>query len=141
LITVTDYREIAKEMKANGWTPSDFIAELAQSGEREWLKSGLCFNGCDMAVFDSWVDRLEEGITNKHRGVPNKNGRFYFTEEGWNRVGRYAVAACIKTGTQYRVLKVKEKEMDVIFRGAYEVMLRPKKKRRDRKEDQRLSQD
>lgn len=137
LIEVTDYRKIAKEMRASGWTPSRFISEKAKNAPLEWTKSGLCFNSCAFEVFKAWVDRLEDAITNGHKGIPNKNGRFYFTEEGWDKVGRFVIDACIQTKTQYRVLKVKEKEMDVLYRNAYEVMLRPRKKREGRREDKK----
>lgn len=59
----------------------------------------------------------------------SKNTRFYFTEEGWRRYGRPTVAACQTVGQRYRVIAIKERSVDVLYRDAVQVAVRPKKKR------------
>lgn len=62
------------------------------------------------------------------RGQLYKNCRFYFTEEGWRRYGRPTVAACQKTGQEYRVIRVKERSVDVMYRDEWQVAVRVRKK-------------
>jgi hypothetical protein len=59
----------------------------------------------------------------------SKNTRFYFTEAGWRQYGRPTVAACQTVGQRYRVIAIKERSVDVLYRDAVQVAVRPKKKR------------
>lgn len=83
-------------------------------------KSGL-MTYVDESVIKLWVDKLT-GPT-----AP-KNCRFYFTEQGWKEVGRKVVEQLQKVKQKYRVIKIKEKSVDVIAKGPFEVAIRPRKK-------------
>jgi hypothetical protein len=58
-----------------------------------------------------------------------KRTKFFFTEEGWRRYGRRTVAACLSAGQRYRVIGIKEKSVDVVYRDAVQVAVRPRKAR------------
>ena len=73
---------------------------------------------------DPWIEM------NSPRRAVNRKCRFYFTEEGWRRYGRSTIAACQRIGQEYRVLAIKEKSVDVIYRDEFQVAVRPKRKRR-----------
>jgi len=73
-----------------------------------------------LEVMESWTDKL---AAPKHR-IPS-NARFYFTEKGWDQIGRYVVAAAQRSGQQYRVLAIKEKSLNVIFRDEFQVAGQP----------------
>jgi hypothetical protein len=64
------------------------------------------------------------------RKMVRKNGRFYFTEKGWDKYGRKVVAACMKHGYEYRVLATEEHDVDVIYEDDIQVVIRPKGKHR-----------
>ena len=64
---------------------------------------------------------------NAPRRALYKNCRFYFTEEGWRRYGRPTVAACQKAGQEYRVIRLKERSVDVMYRDECQVAVRPRK--------------
>lgn len=83
------------------------------------VKAGLMGPGL-LEVMESWADKLPAP---KHR-IP-ANARFYFTEKGWDQIGRYVVAAAQRTGQRYRVLAVKEKHLNVIFRDEFQVAGQP----------------
>jgi hypothetical protein len=87
---------------------------------RFW-KSGLMGFG-NPVVWDAW------GKMNSPRRPVNKNARFYFTEEGWRRYGRRTIEACQQVGQRYRVIRIKENSVDVIYRDEVQVAVRPKKK-------------
>lgn len=89
---------------------------------RFW-KSGLMGYGNE-TVMEAW-DKL-----NSPRRDIFKNCRFFFTEAGWRRYGRPAVTACQQTGQLYRVLSIKEKSVEVVYRDELQVAVRPKKKRK-----------
>lgn len=79
-------------------------------------------------VADAWIFDLRGP---KRRGLPH-NCRFYFTELGWDKVGRNVVKACIKNNQEYRVIAIKETDAQVIWRDKYtqyEVAVQPKRKR------------
>jgi hypothetical protein len=88
-------------------------------------KSGLMGFG-NPVVWDAWVHM------NSPRRPVNRNARFYFTEEGWRRYGRKTIEVCQQVGQRYRVIRIKENSVDVIYRDAVQVAVRPKKKRRDK---------
>ena len=83
----------------------------------------------NMEVIDAWF-----GLHAPRKAV-NKNVRYYFTEAGWKKYGRNTVAACIRTGQDYRVIAVEEHDVDVLFKDEHQVCIRPKRKapRNDRK--------
>jgi len=79
-----------------------------------------------VAVVDAWFGKLR-GPGKK--GIP-RNAKFYFTEAGWKEVGRKVVEACQQRGQKYRVIKVKENAVHVVWRDKhtdYEVAAQPKK--------------
>jgi hypothetical protein len=56
-----------------------------------------------------------------------KNCRFYFTEAGWRRYGRPTIDACQQAGQAYRVLRIKERSVEIVYRDEFQVATRPKK--------------
>jgi len=96
--------------------------EVRRETPRFW-KSGLLSSQSD-AVIEAWVS-----MPSPRRAI-GRNCRFYFTEEGWRRYGRATVAACRQTGQVYRVLAIKEKSVDVLYRDEFQAAVRPKRKRR-----------
>ena len=66
-----------------------------------------------------------------------KHTKFYFTEEGWRRYGRRTIAACLTVGQRYRVIRIKEKSVDVVYRDAVQVAVRPRKTREAQRADRR----
>jgi hypothetical protein len=102
----------------------ELIHELpAQAGELPLrMKSGIMGWG-KVEVFDAWAK-----MNNPRRDV-HRNSRFYFTEAGWRKYGRATVAACQFHGQGYRVLRIKESAVDVIYRDEWQVAVRPKRKR------------
>lgn len=93
---------------------------IAKEYPRFW-KSGLVGFG-NPVVWDAW-----EQMNSPRRPV-NKNVRFYFTEEGWRRYGRKTIEVCQQVGQRYRVLSIKEKSVDVVYRDEFQVAVRPKRK-------------
>jgi len=79
-------------------------------------------------VVDAWVNDLRGP---DKASIPT-NSRFYFTEKGWDVIGRKVIAACMKIGQDYRVIAIKETDAQVVWRdkvSGYEVAVQPKKKR------------
>ena len=97
--------------------------ELIQRLGDEDRKSGL-LGVSPNEVIDAWIEDL-----NIPRRRLYKNCRFYFTEHGWNTIGRRVVGACIHSGTQYRVIAIKERSVDVMYRDEVQVAVRPKDER------------
>ena len=98
----------------------------AKDGTIETHKGGLMGLSSEPVV-DAWIEKLRGPRT----GVP-WNARFYFTEKGWREVGRAVVRACGASGQAYRVIRIKENEVDVVWRDShtgYEVAAQPKKAR------------
>ena len=87
---------------------------------RYW-KTGLMGVG-NMTVAEAWHELP----------VPSRmiyrNCRFYFTEAGWRKYGRPTIIACQQTNQEYRVLRIKEKSVDVIYRDEYQAAVRPRRK-------------
>jgi hypothetical protein len=84
---------------------------------------GIC-NSVEIA--DAWTYKLR----GSNHALPT-NARFYFTEKGWKEVGREVIAACQRSGQDYRVIKVKETDAQVVWRDKYteyEVAIQPKRK-------------
>ncbi len=89
------------------------------------------------AIADAWFGKLR----GPDRPIP-RNAKFYFTEHGWREIGREVVAACKKVRQEYRIIRVKEHEVDVVWRDRYydtEVAAQPRKKKRCRRKDKGAS--
>ncbi len=93
------------------------------------FKGGICGTTTE-EVSDTWVHRLPSPKPSIHR-----NARFYFTEIGWDEIGRDVIAACQRTGQRYRVLAIKENALDIIFQDEFQVAGQPI--RRSRKDGYR----
>lgn len=91
------------------------------------LKGGLCGMTTCEEVIDAWIHKLRSPKV----GLP-ENTRFYFTETGWDEIGREVIAACQRNGQEYRVIARKENDLDVVYRDEYQVAGQPV--RRGRKE-------
>ena len=102
----------------NHFTEKDNEKELV------WhLRAGICSTIQPIEVAEAWIDMPG---TRKRIG---KNGRYYFTEKGWDLYGRKIVKACQRTGQEYRVLKVKENAVEPLYKDDVQVVVRPLKKR------------
>lgn len=120
--------ELISEMGAT--EHRNMIDAMLQSGEpifdrelmRFW-KFGL-MSYSNETINNAWVK-----LNNPRRDI-FKNCRFFFTEAGWRRYGRPTVAAYQQTGQLYRVLSIKEKSVDVVYRDEFQVAVRPKKNNR-----------
>lgn len=86
------------------------------------MKTGLMGFVQHDEIIDAWADKIQAPQVT----FPS-NARFYFTEKGWDEVGRQVVAACQRCGQQYRVLKVKENRLNVVFRDEYQVAGQPRR--------------
>jgi hypothetical protein len=91
----------------------------------DWSKVGLT-PGYG-AIPEAWFDKL--------RGpdcpIP-RNAKFYFTEHGWREIGRHVVAVCKHEGQAYRIIRVKERDVNVVWRDRHydtEVAAQPRKKK------------
>jgi len=77
-----------------------------------------------MDVADAWFCKL--------RGPGKRyfktNARFYFTEKGWSEVGSKVVEACKKVKQRFRILTVKEKSVNVVWKDPLEVAAQPIKR-------------
>jgi hypothetical protein len=94
-----------------------------KDGSVDHLISGICFTIQTSEVAESWID------LNTPRRRLNKNLRFYFTEAGWEKYGRAIVAACQRSGQGYRVLRTKERSVDVFYKDEWQVAVRVRKRR------------
>lgn len=83
------------------------------------VKGGLCGMTSE-EVADTWIDRLQS----PKPSIP-ENARFYFTEIGWDEIGREVIAACQREGQRYRVIAIKENAIDVVFQDEYQVAGQP----------------
>ncbi len=119
-IDVGAYEALIRAIQRDTGEPE---AEIRHSFPRYW-KSGL-MGVTHEAVVNAWID-----INGPRRGI-NRYSRFFFTEEGWRRFGRPTIAACQGTGQKYRVISIKERSVDVIYRDEFQVAVRPKKRKAD----------
>lgn len=100
----------------------EYIYEPIDPGEyrsEEVYKTGIMGLQTE-EIIDAWIPWLR----GPNKSIPG-NARFYFTEEGWRKVGRNVAAACRRAGQKYRVIKVKENAIDVVCRNEYEVAGQP----------------
>jgi len=101
---------------------NDPITTVGADGEVvHWpaVKAGLMGPGL-LEVMEAWADKLAA----PQHSIPS-NARFYFTEKGWDEIGRQVVAAAQRSGQRYRVLAIKEKNLNVIFRDEFQVAGQP----------------
>lgn len=117
--------ELINGMSADHY--DNMIRSLQQNGEaidkdltRYW-KTGLMGFGNE-TVTEAWGE-----MPSPKRSI-TRNCRFYFTEEGWRRYGRLTITACQQTNQEYRVLRIKEKSVDIVYRDEYQVAVRPRRK-------------
>ena len=96
--------------------------ELREWAAARYQKSGL-LGSIDDALLSAWV-----GMPNPRRAI-NRNCRFFFTELGWRRYGRPSIAVCQRIGQRYRVLSVKERAVEIVYRDEVQVAVRPRKPR------------
>ena len=89
----------------------------------EHIKGGIMTTPSEMEVIEAWID-----MPGPRKSIP-KNGRFYFTEKGWDKYGRAVIKACQKTGQEYRVIRIKENAVEVLYKDDIQVMARPLRKR------------
>lgn len=106
---------------------------VEQITDRDW-KQGLMGLTRHEAVTRAWIQMPAPRRL-------SKNTRFYFTEEGWRRYGRKTVAACLTVGQRYRVIRIKEKSVDIVYRDDVQVAVRPKKSRQVRARAEESSRD
>ena len=89
-------------------------------------KNGLC--GISPSnVVDAWIDHLR----GTEKSLP-QNCRFFFTEKGWDVIGRNVIAECMKVNQDYRVIAIKETDAQVVWRDKhtdYEVAVQPKSRK------------
>jgi hypothetical protein len=94
-----------------------------KDGSTKSFIHGLCGISTEL-VADAWC-----GLHIPRKRI-NKNGRFYFTELGWDVYGRDVVAACIQSEQEYKVIAIEEHDCSVIYKDEYQVVIHPKRKGR-----------
>lgn len=95
----------------------------------DWSKSGIC--SCYGAIAEAWLGKLR----GPDRPIP-RNAKFYFTERGWREIGRHVVAACKYEEQAYRIIRVKERDVNVVWRDRHydtEVAAQPRKEKHRRR--------
>lgn len=127
------FRRIELIHEMDGETYATSVSNLEAQGsisaedlkEFRFQKSGIVGFGNE-TIWDAWI-----AMPNPRRAI-NRNVRFYFTEEGWRQYGRPTITACQQTGQKYRVVRIKENAVDVVYRDAVQVAVRPLRKRSSR---------
>jgi len=114
------YDNFVLAVKAQGYTDK-------RDWQRYWKGGLLCT--CGTPIDAGWIE-----MPNPRRCI-RRNVRFYFTEKGWKEYGRKTVELCQKEGQQYRVIKIKEKPVDAVYRDEIQVAVRPRKKKNTRRRD------
>lgn len=62
--------------------------------------------------------------------ITNPRARFYFTEDGWQRVGRYVALAGQQAGHQMKVIRRKNpRRSQIVYQDALQVAILPAKTR------------
>jgi len=93
-----------------------------------WHKEPAFKMGIMGAADFSWAEKLR----GPRKTIP-QNTRFFFTEKGWQEIGRHVVAGCKQKGQEVRVIAVKESSVNVVWGDEYEVAAQPKKPRSSKK--------
>jgi hypothetical protein len=101
----------------------ELINEFKSNSENNFaaFKHGLCGVSAG-EVADAWT------MLNSPKKLVRKNCRFFFTEKGWDKYGRKTVEACLKSDQKFRIVTVKEKSVDVIYKDELQVAVRFRKK-------------
>lgn len=115
-LAIDSYHHVVRVLEQQGALSEEYLRMI------RYQKSGL------MAVGNDTVAQAWDRMPIPQRSI-NRNCRFYFTEVGWRQYGRPTVAACQATGQRYRVLRIKENAVDVVYRDTVQVAVRPKKQR------------
>jgi hypothetical protein len=118
-MTSDDHRDIVKVVTESG--------DFDKSDLMRYLKTGLMGSDSD-ALWNAWVK-----MPNPRRWI-GRGCRFYFTEAGWRLYGRPTIRVCQRIGRSYRVIAVKEKSVEVIYRDEVQVAVRPRKIKQKRLE-------
>ena len=108
-----EYRKILRLLTRQG--------EASVPTLSRFRKSGLMTSSHEH-VARAWTD------LNAPRRSISKNTRFFFTEAGWRRYGRPTITACQKVGQEYRVIRIKEHSVAVLYRDEFQAAVRPRKK-------------
>jgi hypothetical protein len=90
-------------------------------GDSADFKHGLC-GGSFLEIAESWVPYLQ---CPKCKGL-GKNCRFFFTETGWKEIGKNTVKTCLRQNQRFRIIKVKEKSVDIVYKDRHQVAVRPR---------------
>lgn len=64
----------------------------------------------------------------------NKSRRYYFTQRGWHLVGRHIIHKLKADHVRFRILKVKHRDVDLLYIDDYQVIVRPRKQRAGRRQ-------
>jgi len=73
-------------------------------------------------IIEAWID-IPKAPKHLH-----KNCRFFFTEKGWKCFGSNVINACKKTKILFKIIKVKEKSVDIFYKDEWQVAIRHRKK-------------
>jgi hypothetical protein len=87
-----------------------------------------------LPCYGAIAEALSGKLRGPHRPIPG-NAKFYFTEHGWREIGRNVVALCKEVGQEYRIIRIKEREVDVVWRDRHydtELAAQPRKNKRCR---------
>lgn len=96
------------------------------------VKTGICGCFCPNSVVNAWFDKL--------RGLgTGKNNRYFFTEKGWDEVGRAVIVALKQERVRFRIISVKHRDVDVMAGDNLEVAVRFRSHSQSRR-DKRASQ-
>jgi hypothetical protein len=69
-----------------------------------------------------------DGFDLKYPTITNRRARFYFTEAGWQKVGRLIVARARQRGVMLRVLQGKEpRKSQIVYADELQVAILPRK--------------
>lgn len=103
------------------------IEVLPPFPEGTWLEGWDRKSGINLLVGDIM---REHGLVAPALGglASQKSIRFFFTEKGWNQVGRCVLTHLISIKCRVRIVSVKECEREVFYRDPLQVVLRPRKK-------------
>lgn len=84
----------------------------------DWKKTGINSLGPLLNAF---------GVCAPENIRTKKSIRFYFTELGWKRAGRPILRTIKQMNWDHRILSIKEKSVDIIYRDELQVAVRPRK--------------
>lgn len=103
------------------------IEVLPPFPEGTWLEGWNKKTGINLLVGDMMREHglaapALEGLASQ------KSTPFFFTEKGWDRVGRRVLSYLLSIKCQVRIISIKEREREVFYRDPLQVVLRPRKK-------------